>query len=555
MRAAIDGDIYRAILPLRRRISLRNFVNYVFLGFVAALVQTVIWVIASFFYPIMELNLYILLGGAAVLAVFMALGMIFKPSLTKVAYEIDDRGLQQRVITSYELSGRNDVFAILQRQDTIKRLNQFDPKSIPLLMVSKRRLYAAAAATALLIALMLIPNPQDRVIRERVRVQEAIDKGLADIDKAEDELAHEVQISDEQKQDIAELLEKLKQDLKKRSDYKEAMKEISKTEDALKEQLEQARANEMQSVAQSLGKSAASKALADAIERRDAEAIESEIEKLKSVLGQGLDKDAAADLQKALADAAAAAKDLQLKGGLQNAADAIASDIAGGTGLSAAALDGLQGQLTQMAQGISGDPADIQYMLQQMKGHIAQAAGQGDTQMASSGSQGSQDSGSQGQGGSDGNAGSDSNNKGSGSGSGGGSGSDSNSSGNGSGGGSGIGGGHTSQDAGYNDSGASGGSVNKPEGDADSYTEHERIYDPTRLGDGGETSHIADKPSDSGGSQQIDAGSGVGSLDGFMPYNEVFGDYQSQAMESMERGAIPPNMREIVRQYFSSLVE
>jgi hypothetical protein len=539
MRAAIDGDIYRAILPLRRRISLRNFVNYVFLGSVAALAQAVIWVIASFFYPIMGLNSYILLGAAAILAVFMVLGMVFKPSLTKVAYEIDDCGLQQRVITSYEMSGRNDAFAVLQRQDTLKRLKSFDSGTIPVWIVPKRRLYAGAAIAAILIILSLIPNPQDDVIRERLRVQEAIGKGLADIDKAEDELVREAQISDEQKQDIARLLEELKRNLKDESDYKEAMKDISKTEEALKKMLEQARSAQMASVAQGLDKSDVTKALADAVKRQDAEAIESEMEGLKDVLRQGLDKETAADLQKAMADASAAASDPQLKSGLQAVADAMASDMVAGTSLSSAALDGLQGQLMQMAQGVSGDPADIQYALQQMKGQIAQAAGQGDMQMASSDSAGFQNDGSEGQDGSDGNSGS-----GSGSGN-----SD------GLGGGSGIGGGHTNQDAGYRDSSSSGRSTNKPEGDPDSYAEYERIYDPTRLGNGGEASHVTDKPSDSGDSRQTDAGSGLGSFDGFIPYNEVFGDYQSQAMENMERSAIPPNMREAVRQYFSLLAE
>lgn len=561
MKTTINGDIYRAMLPLRRRILLRHFINYVFLGAVATLIYTAVWVIASFFYPIMGLGLYILLGAAVVLAVFMVLGMVFRPSLTKVAYEIDDRGLQQRVITSYEMSGRNDAFAVLQRRDTLKRLKSFDYGSIPVWVIPKRRLYTSAAMAAILIVLSLIPNPQDDVIRERLRVQEAIDKGLADIDKAEDELTREAEISDEQKRDITKLLEELKRDLKDQSDYKEAMKDISKTEEALEEMLEQTRLAQTASVARSLDKSDITKALADAVEGQDAEAIESEMERLKDMLRQGLDKETAAELQKALADASAAASDPQLKEGLQAAADAMASDMAAGTSLSSAALDGLQEQLMQMAQGVSGEPADIQYALQQMKGQIAQAAGQGGMQVASSGGTASQNSGSEGQDGSDGNSGrgsgsGDGNSSSDGNGSGNGSGSsDGNGSGAGNGSGSGIGSGHTNQDAGNSNSSGSNGSTNKPEGDPDSYAEYERIYDPTRLGDGGETSHITDKPSDSGDSQQIDVGNGLGSFDGFIPYNEVFGDYQSQAMESMERSAIPPNMRETVRQYFSSLVE
>jgi len=209
----------------------------------------------------------------------------------------------------------------------------------------------------------------------------------------------------------------------------------------------------------------------------------------------------------------------------------------------------------QMAEGISSDPADLQYMLQQMKGLIAQAVGQDELQVASSGfnNDSNSDNGGLNSGSSSGNEnGSGLGNNGSNGGAGVGQGNGDAD------GGAGIGSGHTDRDAGYSDYSGAGYGADKPQGGNDSYaesTEYERIYDPTRLGDGGEISRITDKPSASGNSQQFEVGAGIGSASGFIPYNEVFGDYQRQAMDSLERSSIPPSMRELVKEYFSSLAE
>ena len=98
-----------------------------------------------------------------------------------------------------------------------------------------------------------------------------------------------------------------------------------------------------------------------------------------------------------------------------------------------------------------------------------------------------------------------------------------------------------------------GGNGGQGAGIGSGHQEYEKIYDPKRLGDGGESSQVSGNTGNEGDSEQVNAGQGLGSFDGFVPYNEVFGEYKGQAMQNLDRMDIPQNMRELIKEYFSSL--
>ena len=98
----------------------------------------------------------------------------------------------------------------------------------------------------------------------------------------------------------------------------------------------------------------------------------------------------------------------------------------------------------------------------------------------------------------------------------------------------------------------SAGSQGDKTGDENAQSVYERIYDPERLGDGGEVSHVSGQQTGSGETVTED-GKGVGDLSGYIPYREVYQEYRSEAMNSMDRRILPPNVRGLVRDYFDAL--
>ena len=84
--------------------------------------------------------------------------------------------------------------------------------------------------------------------------------------------------------------------------------------------------------------------------------------------------------------------------------------------------------------------------------------------------------------------------------------------------------------------------------------EYEKIYDPTRLGDGGEVSNVSGQTG-AGDVLEMDLGPGAGSLDDTVPYNQVALEYADAASKSAENAALPEYARDWISTYFNSLLE
>ena len=84
--------------------------------------------------------------------------------------------------------------------------------------------------------------------------------------------------------------------------------------------------------------------------------------------------------------------------------------------------------------------------------------------------------------------------------------------------------------------------------------DYEQIYVPQRLGGDSEISQVTGTVGESGETQiiQTDAPMLKGNT---LPYNEVLGEYKEKGMTSLKDAPIPQGMKDIVRDYFSTLDE
>lgn len=120
--------------------------------------------------------------------------------------------------------------------------------------------------------------------------------------------------------------------------------------------------------------------------------------------------------------------------------------------------------------------------------------------------------------------------------------------------GGGAGMGSTNSDGGYSEGLSESGQQLGSGGFADRIGAYERIYDPTRLGDGGEVSHVQGEEHE-GENQQIQLGAGMGDLNGTVPYNQVVGEYSEAAAQAMRRSALPASLQDWVQRYFNALID
>ncbi|MDO4384932.1 MAG: hypothetical protein Q4E18_02915, partial [Clostridia bacterium] len=118
--------------------------------------------------------------------------------------------------------------------------------------------------------------------------------------------------------------------------------------------------------------------------------------------------------------------------------------------------------------------------------------------------------------------------------------------------GGGAGKGSTNLDEGYSE-GNGGGKGNRG-GNRFNQGEYEQIYDPTRLGDGGDVSSVTGEVRE-GQDQVIEMGPGAGTIDGYIPYNRVVGSYAEAAAAAAESSDLSDSARQWANDYFSALTK
>ncbi|MCS6911436.1 MAG: hypothetical protein NZM11_12850, partial [Anaerolineales bacterium] len=85
---------------------------------------------------------------------------------------------------------------------------------------------------------------------------------------------------------------------------------------------------------------------------------------------------------------------------------------------------------------------------------------------------------------------------------------------------------------------------------------YEPIYSPYRLGgSGGPDAALPNRGGGNPGDEVIGQGptNPQNSGEVRVPYNRVFNDYRNNAYSAIERGDYPPELRDVVKDYFSSL--
>ena len=79
-----------------------------------------------------------------------------------------------------------------------------------------------------LVIVNLIPNPMDRIVRERKALRAEIHQQLEELEKTWEKVLEQESLAQEQRQQLALLMKELAERLEQTGEYKEALKEISR---------------------------------------------------------------------------------------------------------------------------------------------------------------------------------------------------------------------------------------------------------------------------------------------------------------------------------------
>ena len=509
-------------------------------GLLAGLLLAVIVATAARLRPLLDNNEvgYAALGlGLAGLLISAVVFLMQRATLIQQARFADRQfGLQERVSTAVEIhNGQLTVPAPLAKQqlaDTLAAVRPVDAKRDLPLRLNRRDWLVLLAAAALLIAAVLLPNPQTDILKKRRAVEQAIEEQIEALEALQEEIRQNPELAEEQQEALLEPLDNALEQLETGNlSQEEAVAALSEAEADLRElssdfSTEDLR-RRLEEAGQPLSDNAAGQSLGQALQNGNLPQAGAAAAQLADDL-PALSQEDLSQLAQDLAETAASLQDVdsQLSQQLAEAAQALQN---GNVAAAQQALREASGTLQQRAQegAAAAQAADAAGQLNQGRQEVAQAGQSGQPGQGQPG-QGQGEAQGQGQG------------QGSGQGEGQGAGS-----GDGKGQGQGQGA-QTEQGEGAGGPGPGGGHA-------------ENVFVPDLVDLSGEEgvdielpAECIANPADCGGllSETPTEFTEEGSV---VPYNQVFGDYRDAAYEALSDDHIPLGMKGYVRDYFSSL--
>ncbi|GAB4530677.1 MAG: hypothetical protein Kow0063_09020 [Anaerolineae bacterium] len=474
-------------------------------------------------------------------ALLVAVILLFYPMPAgRVARRVDhELGLKERLTTALflesrppgELAGQSSnqlpkggcrpafhpTLIALQREDALSLARQIDPpRAFPLSWLSRPLLLAGVLAVAA-VTLALLPNPMDAVLAERAAVAQAAGEQAAQIEKLREEVENEQGLTPEMRQELLRQLAELAEQLRANpGDRPEALADLSRVEEALRQKLDP-NTNTRQAALESLAAQLEALAGAEAGEEEDLPDMTAALESLAQGLA-GMDAAEREALARALAGAAARAGqagDSDLAQALAALAQAIQSGESEAAGQAAQAA----GQALSQAQAELADQAALQQVLAELQEGRQAIAGAGQGQGLAQGQQQAQGPG-QGAGQGQGQPG---------------------------------GGGGTKADR--LPPANSTGQADRPQGAGPPGSVGElepQVYVPweRRQASGDELSITGQGETQTREQSEPAPGAPGPAL---VPYSQVYYEYLDAANQTIERSAIPPGLRDYVRDYFSRL--
>ncbi|MEB3103522.1 hypothetical protein [Ferviditalea candida] len=591
---ASQRDEFKELLqPVKRRLLLRQLISGIGRWSLWAMGAGILLLLAARFFPIP--HYWSLAVGllASAIGGWMIYSLLRPPAWEAAAREADRLGLSERAVTAWENRENAAPIAVMQREDTLRRLRLQLPgilQRLPVWTFARRPFMLHASAAGIWLLLLVLPNSMDAVLRERALAAQAVESAGQKLAEAVEEAGKNDKLTAEQKRQLRGILNGLKQELAENKPLAEQLNALEKAEMELLalRQKELQKREALRQLQQKLGENKVFEDAAKELAKQDRETLLEamrEIEKLMAGLSVQQQEELARLLEE-LAQTAAGAEGgdaglQQIAENLHQAAENLRSvnlpqsfqemkdallqvmqqnaqmqDMAFQTARALNALQQSQMSLGQAFVGNSGQSGTAGQGVSGASG--AASSGQGSPGGESASGQGSGSGGGQGQGAGQG-AGSGSSSKGQGGegqgsgqgqGAGGGQGQGSglgSGQGQGAGQGAGSGSGTGGTGTGGTDTGGTGSGAGLGGGS------HELVNVPSERIAGDGPTDTAGGPLGEGASETRQSSQTQVSSGTARPYEEVFQQYRQFARDSMERQLIPAEYQEVVKEYFTNI--
>ena len=534
-------ELYSTVKPLKRKMNMNNFINVVILGFISGGILAVGLCIYALLMPVTFLlmkvvTLYVFCFiSSAIIAFFI------RPKIKDVFLKADSFGLEERMITAYELIEREDAVTKIQRNNAYATAKERNLSKEYSFSIKWKALISSCVFLVMAVFIYFTPSFSKIEAQKQEEVFNKINSEIKKIEKEHKKVEETSKISEAKKEEINKKMNELLKELKGANTENEALKALAKAKNELKKIDNEKALEELEKMADKFLKNPQTKEIGSAIKDKDVNELENKMDELKEEIKRMNEKERkefAEELKKY-------SEEISNNENLSEKLESLSKSVKSGdveelenqvTAMSDTVQKMMKGEMPnqlaqsnqqknkeigelidaveQSRQNMGGAPENIQRLagLEEMEGQ-SQTGKEGMSQQGTDTNTipiETQGGGEQG-----------------------------------------AGSGDTNVEQG-NAGSQSGQSKGRQPGEK-KIEEYESIYIPKRLGGDSEAQQVKGVVGEDGQSQWKEVSGLPTEVGEKIPYNEVFREYESEALTSLQDDTIPPVMKDIIKDYFSSL--
>jgi hypothetical protein len=229
-----DTEITRLIEALqawRRRLWVKQVVRWTENGLIAGIILACFLLLISRFIP--WATAFYWAFGVAIICLLCAVvaALWSRPSFARSARNVDTQlALHDRLSTAWELRDNSTPISILQRRDALKQLHNHTPAATISLGPGRIRLITFGIVVIALVLLLFLPNPMNAVLQQQAAFQHRVARQVAAINQVRETINSQETISAQERAMIDKILRQAMAQLQKANNEGQAQQALAQAQ-------------------------------------------------------------------------------------------------------------------------------------------------------------------------------------------------------------------------------------------------------------------------------------------------------------------------------------
>ena len=220
--------------PWRRRLWIQQILLWTEYGIIISTICACFLLLISRIIPWSTAPYWAIGSTIGILLCAIGAALWFRPSFSRSAHYIDSQlALHDRISTALELRARSTPISVLQRRDALRQLRKHAPAVTISLWPGRARLLTFGIATIALAVLILIPNPMNTFLQQQAALQARLNKQIAAIKQTRLVIDNQAAISPQERALIDKILRDAIARLQKSSSQEQAQQSLAQTQSEL----------------------------------------------------------------------------------------------------------------------------------------------------------------------------------------------------------------------------------------------------------------------------------------------------------------------------------